>query len=63
MCPKYDTKQSDGVVPVMPEFGVMRSTSSLPSLPRPGMVAPEKGPVYVLNRTKLHTYAKLDCLN
>ena len=33
----------------------MRSTHSLPSLPGPlwpGVVAPEKGPIYGLNRTK-----------
>ena len=31
-CPVYDTKQSDGEVPVMPELWGMRSTPSLPSL-------------------------------
>ena len=33
----------------------MRSTPSLPSLPGPpwpGVVAPDKGPIYGLNRTK-----------
>ena len=32
----------------------MQSTSALPSLPgllRPGVVAPDKGPIYGLNRT------------
>ena len=65
-CPEYDTKQSDGEVPVMLGLWEMQSTLSLPSLPgqlRPGMVAPDKGPVYGLNRTKLITYAKLNCLN
>ena len=46
-CPGYDTKQSDGEVPVM------RSTPSLPSLP---------GPLCGLNRTNLCTYAKLNYL-
>ena len=32
-CPKYDTKQFDGVVPVMLELWGMQSTPSLPSLP------------------------------
>ena len=44
-------------------FGGMESTPSLPLLPGPlwpGMVAPDKGPIYGLNRTKQHTYAKLN---
>ena len=48
-CPGYDTKQSDGEVPAM------WNTPSLPSLPGslwPGVVAPDKGPIYGLNRTK-----------
>ena len=55
----------------------MQSTPSLPSLPRPlwpGVVAPDKDPIYGLNRTKqwleftvfihfkLDIYAKLNCL-
>ena len=32
---RYDTKQSDGEVPVMLEFWRMRSTPSLPLLPGP----------------------------
>ena len=32
-CPRYDTKQSDGVVPVILELWEMQSTPSLPSLP------------------------------
>ena len=43
----------------------MRSIPSLPLLPGPlwpGMVAPDKGPIYGLNRTKLHTYTKLNYL-
>ena len=34
-CPGYDTKQSDGEVPVMLELWGMRSTPSLPLLPGP----------------------------
>ena len=44
-CPKYDTKQSDGEVPVMLELWGMQSTPSLPSLPGPlcpGVVAPDR---------------------
>ena len=44
-CPEYDTKQSDGEVPVMLELWGMQSTSSLPSLPGPlwpGVVAPDR---------------------
>ena len=54
-CPGYDTKQSDGEVPAVLELWGMRSTPSLPSLPGslwPGVVAPDKGPIYGLNRTK-----------
>ena len=32
-CPGYDTKQSDGEVPIMVELWEMQSTPSLPSLP------------------------------
>ena len=42
-CPGYDTKQSDGEAPVMPELWGMLSAPSMPSLPsplRPGVVAP-----------------------
>ena len=44
-CPGYDTKQSDGEVPVMLELWGMQSTPLLPLLPgplRPGMVAPDR---------------------
>ena len=50
----YDTKQSDGKVPAMLELWGMRSTPSLPLRPGPlwpGVVAPDKGPIYGLNRT------------
>ena len=51
-CPRYDTKQSDGKVPIIL---VLLSTPSLPSLSSshwPGVVAPDKGPIYGLNRIK-----------
>ena len=32
-CPKYDSKQSDGEVPVMQELWGMQGTPTLPSLP------------------------------
>ena len=51
----YDTKQSDGKVPVMRELWVMRTTPSLLSLLGPlwpGVVASNKRPIYGLNRTK-----------
>ena len=41
----YDTKQSDGKVPVFQELWGMQSTSSFPSLPGPlwpGVIAPER---------------------
>ena len=41
----YDTKQSDGEVPVMLELWGMQSTSSLPMIQGPfwpGMVAPDR---------------------
>ena len=45
LCPRYDTKQSDGEVPVMLELWGMQSTPSLPSLPDPlwpGVVVPDR---------------------
>ena len=53
-CPVYDIKHSDGEVPVMLELWGTRSIPSLPMLPGPlwpGMVAPDKGPIYGQNRT------------
>ena len=41
-CPGDDTKQSDAEVPVMLRFWGMQSTPSLPSLPGPGVVAPDR---------------------
>ena len=60
----YDTKQSDGEVPVMLELWRMQSTSSLPLLPsslRLRVVAPDRV-LSESNRTKLCTYAKQNCL-
>ena len=54
-CPGYDIKKSEFEVPVLLELWEMRSIPSLPSLPGPlwaGVVAPDKGPIYGLNRTK-----------
>ena len=54
-CSIYDTKQSHGEVPVMLELWRLQSTPLLPLLPGPrwpGVVAPDKGPIYGLNRTK-----------
>ena len=61
--PGYDTKQSDTEVPVMLELWGMQSTPLLPSLPGPlwpGVVAPDKGPIYGLNRTKLCFFHNTD---
>ena len=55
-CPGYDTKQSDGEVPAMLELWGMQSTPLLPLLLGPlwpRVVAPDKGPIYRLNRTNL----------
>ncbi len=44
-CPGYDTKQSDGEVPVMLELWGMQSTPSLPLLPGQlwlGVVPPDR---------------------
>ena len=49
----------------MLELRGMQSTPSLLSLPGPlwpGVVAPNKGPTNGSNKTKLCTYAKLNCL-
>ena len=61
-CPRYDTKQSDGEVPVMLELRGMQSTPSLlPGPLRPGVVTPDKGPIYGLNRTK-SWFWQLNCV-
>ena len=63
-CSGYDTKQSDGEVPVMLELWGMQSTPSLPLLPDPlstGMVEPCS--VLSMGQIELNcTYAKLNCL-
>ena len=44
-CPRYDTKQSDGEIPVMLELWGMGSPPSLPSLPgplQPGVLANDR---------------------
>ena len=49
----------------MMELWGMPSTPSLPSLPGPlwpGVVVPDKCPIYGTNRIKLRTYAKLNYL-
>ena len=54
-CPGYDTKQSDGEVPVMLELWGMQSALSLPSLLGPlwpEVVEPDKCPIYGLDRFK-----------
>ena len=55
MFPGYDTKQSDGEVPGMLELWGMQTIPLLPLLPGPlwpEVGAPDKGPIYGLNRTK-----------
>ena len=52
----YDTKQSDGEVPILLELWGRWSTPLLPLLPGLQWLrveAPDKGPIYGLNRTKL----------
>ena len=55
LCLGYDTKQSDGDVPVMMELWGMRSTPSLPFLPGhlwPGVVALDR--VLSMGQIELH---------
>ena len=64
-CTGYDTKQSDGEVPVILVLWGIQSTPSLPSLPGPlwpGVVAPDKRPIYGLNRTKLWFELTVFCI-
>ena len=59
--PGYDTKQSDGEVPVMLELQGMQSTPSLPSLPAtfwPRAVAPYR--VQSMSRIELNTLLMLN---
>ena len=74
----YDTKKSDFKVPVTLKLWGIESTRLLSSLQDPlwpGVVAPDKGPIYGLNTTKpcvlnntdffkfkLRIYARLNCL-
>ena len=54
-CPRSDTKQSDGDVPVMLELWGIWSAPLFPSFPGPlwsGVVATDMCPIYGLNRTK-----------
>ena len=54
-CPGYDTKQSEGEATVMLELWGKWSTPLLPTLQGPlwpRVVAPDKGPIFGLNRTK-----------
>ena len=59
-CPGYDTKQSDGEVPVKLKLWGMQSTLSLPSLPGPlwpDLLAPDRALSIVL--TELHCFLML----
>ena len=61
-CPRYDTKQSDGEVPVMMEVWGMRNTHSLSSLPGPllpRVVEPDR---VCMDQVEQRSYAKLNCL-
>ena len=60
-CPAYDTKLSDGEVPVILELWGMRSTPSLPLLPGspwPGVVAP--GRVLSMSQIELNCVLMLN---
>ena len=64
-CLGFDTKQSDGEIPVILELWEMQSTPSLPSLPgppQPVLVEPDRDLTMGSNRTKQCTYAKLNSL-
>ena len=59
-CPAYDTKQSDGEVPVMQELWRMRNTHSLQSLSGPlcsGVIAPDR--VLSMGQTELNSILML----
>ena len=77
VCPEYDTKQSDGEVPVLLELWGMCNTPLIAIALRStlaGLEAPDKDRVYRSNRTKLWSlelnisafklsiHAKLNCL-
>ena len=60
---RYDPRQSDDEAPIILKLWGMWSTPSFPSLPGrlwPWVVAPDKGPIYGSNRTKLCCYTKLN---
>ena len=60
-CSGYDTKQSDGEVPVILELWEMRSTFSLPLLPGqlwPGVVAPDR--ILSIGQLELNCILKLN---
>ena len=62
-CPGYDTKLSDGEVPVMLELWGMQSTPSLPSLPGPlwpGVVLTDR--VLSMDQIQLNCVLMLNCL-
>ena len=68
VCPGYDTKPSDGKVPVIRELWVLQSTPSLPSLPGqlwPVVVAPDSVLFMgqIEHNCKLRFYAKLNCFD
>ena len=61
--PGYDTKQSDGEVPVKQEVGGMWSTPFIANATRFTLSRSDNtwySPIYGSNRTKLLTYAKLN---
>ena len=54
-----NAKQSDAEAPVMIELCEMPNIPLFPSIPGPlwpGVVAPDKDPIYWLNRTKLFAF-------
>ena len=62
-CPSYDTKQSDGEVPVMQGFWGMQITPSLPLLPGPlwpGVVVPDRA--LSMGQIELNSLTKLNSL-
>ena len=58
-CPGYNTKQSDGEVPMMLGLWAMQSTPFIATASRTTLAQNGRtwlGPIYGLNRTKLHTF-------
>ena len=63
--PDYETNNSDGGVPIMLEFWGLNEYSFIAITPRSTLA--RRGstwmvPIYGSNRTKVRTYAKLNCL-